>query len=94
MTSQPRRGCKGCRPDHHVTEEVVQRLLSDSPVPLERRVSARVYAERLRECGACPRLHADGFTCALCGCIVRVMALDRARACPQAGGSRWDRQAS
>ena len=86
------RDCKGCRAGHAVTEELIARLLSvpalqssDVAVPDD------VYLTRLEACASCPSLQRDGFTCGVCGCIVRVMARYRHRACPRPGETRWDR---
>ncbi|AFZ66344.1 hypothetical protein Deipe_0767 [Deinococcus peraridilitoris DSM 19664] len=93
MTSSPsRHDCRGCCGAHAVTEDLVTRLLSaptlNAPAVV---VPDAVYSARLEACARCPSLQPDRFTCGVCGCIVRVMAKYRDRACRRPGDPRWDR---
>ena len=94
MNASGRRGCKGCRAAGQVTAEHVAELLSAPALQVPGVcVPEGVYQARLEQCRPCPQLQADGYTCALCGCIVQVMAKHRQRVCPQPGEPRWGRYA-
>ncbi|WP_068787003.1 DUF6171 family protein [Paenibacillus phocaensis] len=80
--------CKACRDDYRVTDEQIRRLLGTTAFAPERRVSEEQYQERLRACGACPKL-LDGMTCTACGCIIPVVAWLKGRTCPLPGGGLW-----
>ncbi|MGG6310666.1 DUF6171 family protein [Paenibacillus macerans] len=80
--------CKACRDDYRVTEAQIERLLKTTAFAPERRVSEERYQERLRICGACPKL-TDGITCAACGCIIPVVAWLKERSCPLPDGGLW-----
>ncbi|SMB97735.1 hypothetical protein SAMN00790413_06151 [Deinococcus hopiensis KR-140] len=90
MIPPERRGCKGCRTDFQVTEAHIAQMLSS---PMFQVVGAwvpdNVYEDRIRCCDACSNLQADGYTCALSGCIVRVVAKEPRRSCPQVGAPQW-----
>ncbi|WP_274365421.1 DUF6171 family protein [Paenibacillus thermotolerans] len=92
MEAAADRSCKGCRSDVRVTEEQIGRILA---APMFQPGSGHcvpdaVYEERLRLCGACPKL-LDGHTCALCGCFVKIAAKLKDKSCPAPGGAGWQR---
>jgi len=49
-----------------------------------------VYEMRLGLCRSCPKL-IDGHTCAVCGCIIPIVAKLKDRGCPAPGAPRWTR---
>ncbi|UKS30873.1 DUF6171 family protein [Paenibacillus sp. HWE-109] len=86
--NQSDRSCKGCREEYKITEVQIDRMLSAPMFQGESCVPESVYQERLRMCGACPKL-LGGTTCSFCGCIVRVAAKLKEKNCPFPGASRW-----
>ncbi|WP_159888419.1 DUF6171 family protein [Paenibacillus puerhi] len=80
--------CKGCRPEHQVTDAQMVRVLASPAFAPERRVPEPVYQARLELCRACPKLQ-GGTTCAVCGCLIPVSAWLKQRSCPLPGGGRW-----
>ncbi|WP_084146900.1 DUF6171 family protein [Paenibacillus wynnii] len=83
------RSCKGCRDDYQVTEVQINRVLS-SPMfnNAAHSVPDAIYEERLLHCKECPKL-VGGYTCSLCGCIVRITAKLKEKYCPLPGNPMW-----
>lgn len=82
------RSCKGCRDEYQVTEAQINRVLSSAMFKPENSVPESVYEARLQHCKACPKLM-GGYTCSLCGCIVRITAKLKEKSCPLPGGPMW-----
>lgn len=88
----PDAGCRGCRPEYRVTDERIRAMLA-APMFAPGSglcVPDDIYEARLRQCRSCPKL-IDGHTCALCGCIVPIVAKLKDRSCPAPGSPRWRR---
>jgi hypothetical protein len=75
------RSCKGCRDDYQVTEAQINRVLASAMFNEDNTVADSVYETRLQHCRDCPKL-IGGYTCSLCGCIVRITAKLKDKRCP------------
>ncbi|MCI3920862.1 DUF6171 family protein [Paenibacillus sp. TRM 82003] len=84
------RSCKGCRSEFEVTEERIDRMVAAVASRPDVCVPDDVYAERLAACASC-RWLVSGHTCAACGCLVRVSALQRDKRCSRPGEAAWER---
>jgi len=86
------RPCRNCRSDAHVSEERIRAMLAAPMFAPESGlcVPDEVYEARLGQCRSCPKL-IGGHTCAVCGCIVPIVAKLKDRACPEPGAPRWTR---
>ncbi|MCL6603138.1 MAG: DUF6171 family protein [Paenibacillus sp.] len=82
------RSCKGCRDEYQVTEEQIIRVLASPMFSEGNSVPESVYQERLLHCKECPKL-VGGYTCSLCGCIVRITAKLKEKCCPLPGTPMW-----
>lgn len=80
--------CVKCYGDIHVSDGEIERDINrvvESGVPL---ANDRQYQKRLKVCYSCDQI-IDGTTCMICGCIVRVRAMNALRICPHPSGNRW-----
>lgn len=73
-----------------MTAERIDRMVAAVSARPDVCVPGDVYAERLRACADC-RWLVGGHTCAVCGCLVRVSALQREKRCPRPADPAWER---
>ncbi len=80
--------CIKCNGSIHIPEQDIERDIQrviESGVPL---ANDKLYKKRLDLCISCEQLM-DGTTCRICGCIVRVRAMNALRICPDSAGNKW-----
>lgn len=80
--------CVGCGA-REITDADIERMLDKMKrSPFLQLVDDPKYEHRLRECAACPSY--KGNECAICGCVMRIMARLENTRCLYPGGSRWE----
>ena len=81
--------CRACEEAIGMTREQVRALAEKLRMDETQLIAPDdVYARRLDACEACGAL-LGGATCAHCGCIVPLRAMQLARGCPHPEGPRW-----
>ena len=81
--------CRACESELGMTRDQIRALVEKVRLD-ETQLLAQdeEYGRRLDACESCDAL-LGGATCAHCGCIVPVRAMQQARGCPHPAGSRW-----